>query len=218
MTTSGAASFDRCSLREWAAMTRDRDVAEFGQRAPRYEDGWLGRLHHEIADRAVDLALSCEPAPLHVLDVGCGTGYLLRQLGARAPKAAELIGVDAAAAMIEVAEGATDDPRQRFSQGVAEALPYPNGTFDLVVSTTSFDHWTDQPAGCAECARVMAPGGHLVLVDQFSAWLVPTLLGDRSGKARTKRRATRLLIDAGFRSPQWCRLYAVIIAAVTATK
>jgi hypothetical protein len=40
----------------------------------------------------------------------------------------------------------------------------------------------------------------------------------RQGKARTKRRATRLVTAAGLRSPQWHRLYAVIIQAVTATK
>jgi len=100
---------------------------------------------------------------------------------------------------------------------VAEQLPHPNEAFDIVVSTTSFDHWSDQAAGLAECARVMRPGGCLVLVDQFSGWLVPTLLV-RRGKARTKRRATGLLEAAGFRSPEWHDLYAVIIRGVTATR
>jgi ubiquinone/menaquinone biosynthesis C-methylase UbiE len=87
-----------------------------------------------------------------------------------------------------------------------------------VVSTTSFDHWADQEAGLRECARVMAPGGHLVLVDQFSPLYLPTLVGSRAGKARTRRRATRLLTAAGFRSPEWHVLYAVIIGAVTASR
>ncbi len=42
-------------------------------------------LHHQIADRTADLALSCVPAPKHILDVGCGTGYLLGRLAARGP-------------------------------------------------------------------------------------------------------------------------------------
>lgn len=46
--------------------------------------------------------------------------------------------------------------------------------FDLIVSTTSFDHWSDRQAGLVECARVLRPGGRLVLVDELSRWLVPT--------------------------------------------
>jgi hypothetical protein len=60
------------------------------------------------------------------------------------------------------------------------------------------------------------PGGRLILVDLFSHWLVPTLIGSRRGKARTRRRASQLLSAAGFTSIVWHDLYAVI-KAVTAT-
>lgn len=199
-------------------MPRDRDVAAFAERAEGYEEGWRGRLHHEISDRTANLALAQVPAPHRVLDVGSGTGYLLRQLAARAPDAVELLGVDAAAEMVRVAQESAADPRVRFQAGTAEHLPGADGTFDLVVSTTSFDHWADQEAGLRECARVLAPGGRLVLVDQFSPLYLPTLVGRRRAKARTRRRATRLLARAGFRSPEWHVLYAVIIGAVTASK
>jgi ubiquinone/menaquinone biosynthesis C-methylase UbiE len=68
-------------------VARDRDVAAFDARAPGYESGWLGRLHHQIADRTADLALTLTPAPRRILDVGCGTGYLLRRLATRCPQA-----------------------------------------------------------------------------------------------------------------------------------
>jgi ubiquinone/menaquinone biosynthesis C-methylase UbiE len=74
-------------------------------------------------------------------------------------------------------------------------------TFDLVVSTTSFDHWADQRAGLAQCARVLAPGGCLVLADLFSVLLLPAQLAGRRGKARTKRPATQLVKEAGLHSP-----------------
>ena len=197
---------------------RDRDIAAFGERAQRYDQGWRGRLHHQIADRTADLALSRVPAPRRILDVGCGTGYLLGQLASRAPQAEVLAGIDAAPAMIEVARVAAADDRLRFVVGTAERLPWPAATFDLVVSTTWFDHWADQRAGLAGCARVLAPGGCLVLADLFSVLLLPTLLAGLRGTARTKRRAALLVTAAGLHAPQWRRLYAVIIQAVTATK
>jgi ubiquinone/menaquinone biosynthesis C-methylase UbiE len=199
-------------------MAHDRDVAAFSERAPRYDEGWLGQLHHQIADRTADLALACVPGPRRILDVGCGTGYLLGRLAARAPQAQALAGIDAAAAMIAVAAGEATDDRLHFVVGTAEHLPWPAASFDLIVSTTSFDHWADQGAGLAECARVLAPGGCLVLADQFSVLLMPTLLGGRRNKARTRRRATRLITAAGFRTLRWHRFDTIIIQAVTANR
>src|SRR5271166_5117131 len=120
--------------------------------------------------------------------------------------------------MIETAERITDEKRLTFATGVAEHLPYDDASMDLVVSSTSFDHWSDQAAGLAECARVLRPGGHLVLVDQFSRWLIPTLAVSRRGKARTRRRANRLLLRAGFTDPHWHTVRAVIINAAIAAK
>jgi ubiquinone/menaquinone biosynthesis C-methylase UbiE len=195
-----------------------RDLAAFNDRAAGYDLGWRGRLHHEIADRTASLAVASVAAPIRVLDLGCGTGYLLRLLASRYPDAEQLVGVDPAPEMARTAAATAGDDRLTFAVGVAEQINYPDETFDLIVSTTSFDHWSDQQAGLRECARVLRRGGRLVLVDQFSWWLTPTLLTSRRGKARTRRRATRLLLRAGFSSPRWHRLQAVIINAVTATK
>jgi ubiquinone/menaquinone biosynthesis C-methylase UbiE len=192
-------------------------VPAFGDRAAGYEEGWRGRLHHDIADRTALAAASVVGAPERVLDLGCGTGYLLRLLARQWPKATELAGIDPAPAMIEAADGLALDDRLDFRIGAAERLPYSDGSFDLVVSTTSFYHWADQQAGLRECARVLVPGGHLVLVDRFSPLLVPTLIGSRRARARTCRRADQLLAGAGFSSITWHDLYATIIKAVTAT-
>jgi SAM-dependent methyltransferase len=198
-------------------MTRDRDVQAFHERSSGYEGGYRGQMHADIVTRAADLALAYRPTPDRVLDVGCGTGLLLRELAARLPEATALTGLDAAAGMIEQARGKASDARLTFVRGTAERLPFPDEAFDLVISTTSFDHWTDQGAGLAECHRVLVPRGLLVLADLCSTWLLPTLVGSRRDRARTPLRATRLLAGAGFRSVTWHRLYAGIIKAVTAT-
>jgi ubiquinone/menaquinone biosynthesis C-methylase UbiE len=195
-----------------------RDVAAFDDRARSYDQGWRGRLHHAISNRTAALAAATVAAPQRVLDVGCGTGYLIRVLAGHYPRAQELAGIDAASNMIQAAKSINDDERLTFVTGVAEQLPYADASMDLVVSSTSFDHWSDQGAGLAECARVLRPSGYLVLVDQFSQWLIPTLAVSRRGKARTRRRATALLLGAGFDRPDWHHLYAVIINAAVATR
>jgi len=197
----------------------ERDVQAFDERAVGYEAGWRGGWHRDIVGRTADIALACAHEPPRVLDVGCGTGLLLRLLASRLPRATELVGVDPAPHMVEVAQAAgAGDARIRVHRGVAEELPFADASFDLVVSTTSFDHWADQRAGLRECARVLAPGGWLVLTDLFTLWLWPTLLMGRQGRARTRGTATCLITAAGFRSPVWHRTYATILQTVTATR
>ena len=199
-------------------MARDRDVDAFDRRASGYESGLIGKLHEDIVNRTIRIAVTIAPDAQRVLDVGCGTGYLLRQIARQLPGAVDLAGIDAAPRMVEVARATLPaDPRLRFSTGFAERLPYPAGSFDVVVSTTSFDHWADQRAGLAECARVLTPGGHLVLTDLFSLWLAPTLVAGHRGRARTVRRASRLLTTAGFRSLRWHPTYTLVLRTVIAT-
>ncbi len=64
---------------------------------------------------------------------------------------------------------------------------------------------------------MLRPGGHLVLADQFSAWLFVSLAW-RRGRARTKGRATRLLQSTGLPHLRWHNLYGTVIRAVTAVK
>ena len=158
-------------------MPHYRDVQAFDERAPRYETGWRGKLHQDIVERTAAIALGCAPGARRVLDVGCGTGQLLRILAGGLPCDAVLEGIDPAPAMVEAAKSlASPSPPIRVQVGVAEHLPFSDAVFELVVSTTSFDHWEDQCAGLRECARVLAPGGCFILADQFSGWLAPTLL------------------------------------------
>lgn len=191
----------------------------FDERAPTYESGWHGEIHHRIACRSAEIALAREPAPQRILDVGCGTGFLLRHLADQLHDAVEFVGIDPAPSMVETARSlASDDNRIGFVSGVAEKLPFPDEAFDLVVSTTSFDHWHDQQLGLRECARVLKLDHDLVLTDLFSLLLIPTLLLGRRGRARTKGRVNGLLSEAGFRSPTWHANTYQIIQTVVARR
>jgi ubiquinone/menaquinone biosynthesis C-methylase UbiE len=164
-------------------------------------------------ERTLDIALAAVPSPRRVLDVGCGLGTLLRLLAARAPQTQALVGIDAAADVVRAASAAPGlDPRIRYGNAFAEHLPFADGGFDLVVSTTSFDHWHDQRQGLAECARMLGPGGTLVLSDLFSPLLGPSAW--LRCRARTRRRAERLLAEVGFRRPTWhpAGLTATVVA------
>ncbi|MFC4244497.1 class I SAM-dependent methyltransferase [Gryllotalpicola reticulitermitis] len=193
-------------------------VTAYSGRATDYDVGVRGRLHRGIANRVVTTAVRVAPAPRRVLDVGSGTGFLLRRLAQRLPQTAELVGVEPAPGMIRVAEAAAAETRIRFLSGVAEQLPFPDAYFDLVTTVTSFDHWPDQLQGLRECARVLRPGGQFVLCDRISSVFALTAPGRRQRKARTPRRVEYLLGQAGLTGPTWQPSYALIIGTVSATK
>ncbi len=194
----------------------DKDVREFNARAARYETDWLGRnFHRPVQLTTLDIAAGLAPSPTAILDVGCGTGALLRMAAQRFP-AATRTGIDPAERMIE---GATQaDPTARLHVAAAERLPFDDGAFDLVLSTNSFHNWSDQSAGIAEIGRVLAEDGALVLVDPFAlgalrAWAA--LVGKRR-RMRTRRDVEAMLAVAGLRSIGW-QAVAPMVHAVTAS-
>jgi ubiquinone/menaquinone biosynthesis C-methylase UbiE len=189
-------------------VSRGRDVAAFDRRGPGYERGWLTSWHSQITATSADVASRAAPDARRVLDVGCGTGALLRALADRLPAAIELVGVDPAAGMIAAGRAQPAlDPRIQLSEAAAEQLPHPDASFHLVVSTMSFDHWANQGAGVAEVARVLIPGSPFVLVDLCASWLGLTVAVNRRPRARTRHRIERLLTAADLLPQRWERVY-----------
>src|SRR6266849_4336701 len=173
---------------------REKDVERFEQGASTYENSWLQRAFFDRAHQAtLALAAGTVHQPVSVLDVGCGTGKLLRRAATYWPEA-HLIGVDPANGMIEMAKRLT--PNATFSTGMAEALPLQDASVDLALSTTSFHHWQDQAAGIREIARVLRPGGCFILFDiSFPDWLV---LFFHLKLFHSPAQLQTLLIQAGF--------------------
>jgi SAM-dependent methyltransferase len=97
-----------------------------------------------------------------VLDVGTGTGVVVRRLAERHPLWT-FTGVDISDGMLDVAKAHL--PRHTFVLAGAENLPFPNESFDVIVTLSSFHFWSDSERGLAEIRRVLRPGGLLVLSD-----------------------------------------------------
>lgn len=142
----------------------DNSAFEGPDAARRYDrTAWLLRpLYRRIT---ADIATGT-PYGARVLDLGTGPGHLLVALGRRRPDL-ELTGVDVSAAMIDVANRriAGLGGRVRAVTGDVAALPFPDQSFDLVVTSFSLHHWPDVPAAAAEIARVLRPDGHVGVYD-----------------------------------------------------
>ncbi len=152
------------------------DVGRFDEWASTYERHWMQRLiFNPIQSTLLDLAASQAPRAASILDVGCGTGRLLRTASQRFPDA-HLDGVDAAPQMIAQAISMLPAGAPiRFQQATAEALPFADGQFDLVFSTMTFHHWADQKKGVSEVARVLAPNGRWLLADFVGQGIVRSI-------------------------------------------
>jgi ubiquinone/menaquinone biosynthesis C-methylase UbiE len=139
------------------------DVEHFDRRAAGYEREWLQQRFHSPVRRAtLDVAAAMQPDPRAVLDIGCGTGALLRLIPDVFP-GARRAGIDPSAAMILEADGAGAE----MVQACAEWIPFPDRTFDLVLSTLSLHHWMVRDQAMREIARVLTFGGVLVVADRF---------------------------------------------------
>jgi demethylmenaquinone methyltransferase/2-methoxy-6-polyprenyl-1,4-benzoquinol methylase len=112
-------------------------------------------------ERAADLAQL--PAGGRALDVATGTGDLALELARRVGPEGEVVGLDFSEAMLEIA--ARKAPALRFDHGSALELPYPDGRFDAATVGFGARNYSDLGRGLAEMARVVRPGGRVVVLE-----------------------------------------------------
>ncbi len=99
-----------------------------------------------------------------VLDVGCGSGWLCREIARRAPSG-HIVGMDVSDEMIRRARKLSENFRNTtFIEGTAENIPWSSGFFAKAISVESAYYWPKPAAGLREMLRVLAPGG--------SAWIL----------------------------------------------
>ena len=95
-----------------------------------------------------------------VLDLGCGYGW--HCIWAAEHGAAEVVGTDISHKMLEVAREKTGSPAVRYECAAMEDLDYPEGAFDIVLSSLAFHYIADWPALVKKIRRWLTPGGDFV--------------------------------------------------------
>jgi SAM-dependent methyltransferase len=127
-----------------------------------------------------------------VLDVGCGTGVLAREIAGRVGPEGRVTGLDLNPGMLMVAERVY--PGIDWQQGDAGELPFEDGEFDAVVSQFSLMYFPDRERALREMWRVLTPGGRLAVAvwaafERSTGYVVLTEIAER----RTNPRAAALL-------------------------
>ncbi len=140
--------------------------------ARRHFDRWAGRYEEDrtsrwLADLQAEALRTLRPAKDdRMLDIGCGTGAAVREA---APAVERAVGVDLSPAMVARArELAADLPNADFREADSELLPFGDDAFTAILCTTSFHHYPDPDRAIREMARVLAPGGRVVIGDGCS--------------------------------------------------
>ncbi|MCF6290587.1 MAG: methyltransferase domain-containing protein [Desulfobacterales bacterium] len=173
---------------------------EYAKLAAQYDSRWA--FYVEATNRETLRRLKNLPNN-RVLDIGCGTGTLLRELAKEVP-AGNLAGIDLCPEMLAVARSKLGSSVKLYESPV-ENIPFPDCHFDLVVSANAFHYFGSPEKALSEMFRVLQSGGHLVITDwcdDFIACRICDLFLRLIDKAHSPIYGTRecniLLSEAGF--------------------
>lgn len=177
---------------------------------PELYEGWhgseLGEITEALEDRLL-FRLAGTVAGLRVLEIGCGDGALAVALVKRG---ATVTALDPSEEMLDAAEARAAHQKcsLRLVQAAGESLPFPDDQFDLVMAKTVLCFADRALDVVYEAARVLRPGGRLVIgeLHRWSSWAaqrrIRGWLGDplwRRGRFRTETELRHLAVTAGLK-------------------
>ncbi len=164
-----------------------RDTSDLVESYARWRASPLGAITQRVEERVV-FALAGPLQGLRVLDVGTGdAAYAI----AAAQRGAAVTGIDVDRRMLATARARAEAAGVSVSlqEGRVEELPFEDGAFDVVLAVTVLCVVPDAPTAVREMARVLAPGGRLVLgeLSRFSLWAAERRLRGWFGSSAWRR-------------------------------
>ena len=140
-------------------MDKNKREFKFDKRASSYDDGFEGKFSKKFY-RVLLSRLNLKPFA-KVLDVGCGTGYLLRKMA----DAQEIqgYGIDITQNMIDIAAEKCSD--MTIQTSACEKTPFDEGSFDILTVCMAYHHFSDKAGFAKEAARILKIGGCLYIAD-----------------------------------------------------
>ncbi len=137
------------------------DPAQYDAFAEEYEDHAASAPYNALYDRPATLELLGDVRGRAVLDAACGPGFYLEELLA---SGAEVVGCDASPRMVELAHRRAGDGVELHVHTLGEPFDWvADGTFDVVLCALAYHYVNDRPAFLSEAARMLRPGGSLVI-------------------------------------------------------
>lgn len=192
-----------------------------------YRTNLIQRLYHVLRFRAVRRMLADLPQGGKILDVGCGSGFAAEHCATGRPDL-RVSGVDVAPALIEYAR--KKRPQFHFETAPGEALPFPDESFDAVLSLDTIEHLVHPARALAEARRVLKKNGSLIIlvvlehhpVFRVIWWLWMRLKGKVWHGAHlrvfSKKYLRSLVADAGFTIVKEQNLFAGMSVLLKARK
>jgi ubiquinone/menaquinone biosynthesis C-methylase UbiE len=145
----------------------------------------------EVAVRNEYIRMLGIAAGERVLEVGCGSGAVARELARRVAPRGRVVGLDASAALLEVARELANDAGLssliEFQTGDCRALPFADASFDAALAVTTLSHVPNVERAIRELVRVIRPGGRVGVFD---------IDGDSFLISHPDRAMTRRIVEA----------------------
>lgn len=171
----------------------ERNIKRFNKWAGSYDTGIVS-IFFKMCNRKLCQLVNLQDG-MKLLDAGCGTGSLLKELSGSG-KELNLYGIDLSPEMVNAARVKLKDKKHiELYEGSAADLPFESNSFDYVVCANSLHHHANPNQSLVEMTRVLKPGGVMIVMDGFIDSTVRKILSRAANVLRNEGKVQRFKKD-----------------------